>query len=59
MKKNNDTTISYMKYLVASGLLNGTAHIKSSCNLTRKCFEILNDFIPPSLCVTQEKEIQK
>lgn len=33
---------SYIKHLAVSGLLNISTHIKSTCNLTGKCFEMPN-----------------
>ena len=33
---------SYIKHLAVSGLSSVLAHIKSSCNLTGKCFEMPN-----------------
>jgi hypothetical protein len=33
---------SYIKHLAVSGLSSGTARIKGTFNLTRKCFEMPN-----------------
>ena len=33
---------SYIKHLAVSGLLSISARIKSTCNLTGKCFEMPN-----------------
>ena len=33
---------SYIKHLAVSGLSKVSARIKSTCNLTRKCFEMPN-----------------
>ena len=39
---NNETLTTCIKHLAVSGLSNDTARIKSSCNLTGKCFEMPN-----------------
>ena len=44
MRKNNNAerTTSYIKHLAISGLSSISARIKSTCNLTGKCFEMPN-----------------
>jgi len=39
---NAQHTTSYIKHLAVSGLSSVSARIKSSCNLTGKCFEMPN-----------------
>ena len=39
---NGQRTTSYIKHLAVSELSSVFAHIKSSCNLTGKCFEVPN-----------------
>lgn len=39
---NAQAITTCIKYLAVSGLSNGTARIKSSCNMTGKCFEMPN-----------------
>jgi hypothetical protein len=43
-QRNNkgQRTTSYIKHLAVSGLSSVSARIKSSCNLTGKCFEMPN-----------------
>ena len=40
--KNRQCITTCIKHLAVSGLLSGTARIKSSCNLIGKCFEMPN-----------------
>ncbi|KAF5052406.1 hypothetical protein DSECCO2_409130 [anaerobic digester metagenome] len=40
--KERQCTTSYIKHLAVSGLSSISARIKSSCNLTEKCFEMPN-----------------
>ena len=40
MDKKAERTTSYIKHLAVSGLSGISARIKSSCNLTGKCFEM-------------------
>ena len=50
MKETQQVT-SYIKHLAVSGLSNISARIKSSCNLTGKCFEM------PNVSYTQPLEV--
>lgn len=40
--KEKRLVTSYIKHLAVSGLSSVTARIKSTCNLTGKCFEMPN-----------------
>jgi hypothetical protein len=40
--KEHQAVISYIKHLAVSGLSGILARIKSTCNLTGKCFEMPN-----------------
>ncbi len=40
--KEKRLVTSYIKHLAVSGLSNVSARIKSTCNLTGKCFEMPN-----------------
>jgi len=44
---------SYIKHLAVSGLLSISARIKSTCNLTGKCFEM------PNVSYTNRQTAQK
>jgi len=38
-REKNERTTSYIKHLAVSGLSSVSARVKSTCNLTGKCFE--------------------
>jgi len=42
LEEENQQVTSYIKHLAVSGLSGVLARIKSTCNLTRKCFEMPN-----------------
>ena len=47
---------SYIKHLAVSGLSSISARIKSTCNLTGKCFEMPNVSYTRPLCAIQERQ---
>jgi hypothetical protein len=54
--KNNEPLTSYIKHLAVSGLSSISARIKSSCNLTGKCFEMPNvSYTYPLAFIVEEK----
>ena len=50
LEEENQQVTSYIKHLAVSGLSGVLARIKSTCNLTRKCFEMPNVSYTYSLC---------
>ena len=54
-KIKHEPVTSYIKHLAVSGLLNVSARIKSTCNLTGKCFEMPNVLYTQPLQASREK----
>jgi len=57
--KEHQAVTSYIKHLAVSGLLSVSARIKSTCNLTGKCFEMPNVSYTYPLATVHKKDKQQ